>query len=72
MSAQRTAKTFQAWAMFTRGGHLFFDSVRGRRFQVVEYADADAAPGWDWKRYRRNGFYIAKVEIRSLTGGGNG
>lgn len=68
MIAQRTARTTWGWALFTPNGHIFHDSIRMRRFQVVEWAINDAAPTWTWDKYRRNGFYIAKVEIRSLTG----
>lgn len=70
MSArERLAK---GWALFTPRGHIFYDSVRRTRAQVMSYANANGAPGWNWKKYRNKGFYIDKVEIRSLTGGGNG
>lgn len=49
--------------MFAPAGWIFMDSVRRRRSEVIHYANTDAAPGWDWKQYRKRGFYIAKVDV---------
>lgn len=57
------AKAAKGWALFTSNGYIFTESVRRTRGAVVEYANNDAAHGWNWERYRRNGFFIAKVEI---------
>lgn len=59
-------RTETAWAMFTPNGWLFHGSVRRTRREVAAYADGDAVPTWTWAKYRKRGFYIAKVEIRSL------
>jgi len=58
-----TARSAKGWALYTRTGWIFTESVRCRRREVVQYADMDAAPGWNWVRYRKNGFFIAKVDI---------
>jgi len=57
-------KPVKAWAMFAPKGWMFYESVRRTRRLVVEYADNDAAPTWTWEKYRKRGFYIAKIEIR--------
>lgn len=59
-------KAVQAWAMFAPRGWLFHDSIRRTRRGVIEWADNDAAPTWTWAKYRKNGFYISKVEVRPL------
>lgn len=53
----------RGWALFTPQGWVFNSSVRILRSQVVDFANNDAVPGWDWKRYRKSGFFIAKVDI---------
>lgn len=67
MSPIRQPRAARAWALFTPTGWIFTDSCRRRRSEVVSYADTDAAPGWDWERYRKRGFFIAKVEIIPLS-----
>jgi hypothetical protein len=66
MKGERAVRTERAWAMFTPSGWIFHSSVRRTRRGVVEYASNDAAPTWTWAKYRKRGFYIAKVEIRPL------
>lgn len=63
-----TARPARGYAMYTRSGWIFIDSVRRTRREVVAYADNDAAPGWNWDRYRQAGFFIAKVSIIPLDG----
>lgn len=63
---KEVVRAAKGWALFTPSGWIFHDSVRLTRRRVVEYANNDAAPTWDWERYRKRGFYIAKVEIRPL------
>lgn len=66
MKGERAVRAAKGWAMFAPKGWIFHDSVRYTRRQVVEYANNDAAPTWTWEKYRKRGFYIAKVEIRPL------
>ena len=59
-------KPSQAWALFAPKGWIFHDSLRRTRGAVIDYANNDASPGWTWARYRKLGFYIAKVEVRQI------
>lgn len=59
-------KPITAWAMFAPKGWIFHESVRRTRGEVVEFANTDAAPTWTWEKYRKRGFYIAKVEVRQI------
>lgn len=61
-------KPVRAWAMFyPPSEHIFTESCRRLRSQVVAYADNDCATTWNWSRYRKAGFRIIRVEIHPLS-----
>lgn len=53
----------RGWALYTPTGWIFTESVRRSRRDVIDYANNDAALTWNWQKYRKKGFFIAKVEI---------
>lgn len=56
-------KATKGWVLAHPNYGMNLASCRWMRRDVVAYANADSAPGWDWPRYRKNGWSIVRVLI---------